>query len=150
MWKNKNKKGMVRSRFARAFQIRGKIFRPKSAKLSGASQIKLFCRCLIYAWNRVFGNISWWVANWAMKLISILSLCLNIVSKKIALIGNDDFYANLVWVSWCFWVFTNISARSSREKKRKKKEKVFFFDCAVVCQGQGFQFASPNSLKQWR
>ena len=40
--KNKNEKGMVRSTFARAFQIRGENFDPKSAKLSGASQIKRF------------------------------------------------------------------------------------------------------------
>ena len=64
---------------------------------------------------------------------------------NLTLIGNDDFYMNLVWISWCFWVFADISARSSR-----KKTHILFFICVVLCQGQRFHFSSPNSLKRWR
>ena len=31
------------------------------------------------------------------------------------LIGNEDFYTNLVWKTWCFWVFADISARSEKK-----------------------------------
>ena len=50
-------------------------------------------------------------------------------------IGNDDFYTNLVWKSWCFCVFADISARSSREKKNSEFFiYVFFCACAVLRQ----------------
>ena len=52
--KKQNEKGIVRSTFERAFQIRGENVSPKSAKLSGASQINRFFRnYLIYILNRV-------------------------------------------------------------------------------------------------
>ena len=58
------------------------------------------------------------VASWAMKLVSIISLCLQHCLDRIYLIGNDDFYTNLVSKSWYFGVFADISARSSRGKKK--------------------------------
>ena len=40
-------------------------------------------------------------------------LVFSVVSTKFhILIGNDDFYANFVYKSWCFWIFADISARS--------------------------------------
>ena len=53
--KKQNEKGIVRSTFERAFQIRGEnTFSPKGAKLSGASQINRFYRnYLIHILNRV-------------------------------------------------------------------------------------------------
>ena len=40
---------MVQNTFARAFQVRGEYFSPKSAKFSGASQMnRLFRNYLIY------------------------------------------------------------------------------------------------------
>ena len=57
----KNEKGIVGSTlFARAFQIRGENFSPVSAKLSGASQIKLaifrqlFFYCAVFVPGSVF------------------------------------------------------------------------------------------------
>ena len=41
------------------------------------------------------------------------------------LIGNDDFYTNLVWKSWYLRVFADISARSSRGGE-SKKDAIFY------------------------
>ena len=50
---------MVRNTFARALQMRGEIFRPKSEKIErGIADKPLFRDYLIYIRNRVFGNIS--------------------------------------------------------------------------------------------
>ena len=62
------------------------------------------------------------------------------------LIGNEDFYTNIVWKSCCFWVFADTSARSCRKKKTWNLLSIYFFcDCSMLRQGQRFQFSSPNS-----
>ena len=61
-----------------------------------------------------------WVANWAMKLISMFSFVSSgLPPPNLTLIGNDDFFTNLVG-SWCFRVVADISARLNRKKKKKK------------------------------
>ena len=49
--------------------------------------------------------------------IDVLRVSSALSPPNFTLIGNDDFYANLVWKSWCFWVFASISARSSKKLK---------------------------------
>ena len=66
------------------------------------------------------------------------------------LIEKDNFYTNFVSKSWRFGVFADISARSSRKKKLIIFHIRFYSACAVLCQGQCFQFSSPNSQKRWR
>ena len=39
----------------------------------------IFRNYLSYVWVFVFGHISWWVANWVMKLISVFSLGLQLL-----------------------------------------------------------------------
>ena len=79
LWKKKEKRPTF-SFFARAVQLRGLIFRSKNVKFSGASQKCHFPHFLskkldLYMESN-FGNISWWVANWAMKLLSMFFLSL--------------------------------------------------------------------------
>ena len=67
------------------------------------------------------------------------------------LIGKDDIYTNLLWKIWCF-EFSRISRRD-RVGKEKKKNDIFhilFCEGAMLCQGQGFHFSSPNSKQRWR
>ena len=73
---------------------------------------------LCHVWKPCFGDISWWVANWALSLISIFSysLQLNVSPQIFALIENDDFLTWFTFENWCFWVFAHISSRSSRSR----------------------------------
>ena len=64
------------------------------------------------------------------------SCVFSIVSTKFTLIGNDDIYTNLVWKSWCFQVFADISATSNRGKKQHtyvENFKTVFFPHAQCC-----------------
>ena len=54
-------------------------------------------------------------------------------SPNFTLIENDNFYTNLVWVSWCFWVFAGISVRSSRKKKARNFSYTFFLVVPYYC-----------------
>ena len=62
-------------------------------------------------------------------------------------IGNDDFYTNLVWKSWCFLVFADISARSSRKKNPRIFHILFFVNvqCCVRVSASNFQVLTCNS-----
>ena len=97
--KNKNEKVMVRSTFARAFQVCGEKFSTKSAKLSGILQI-----------NRLFGT-TWFIYRaefWKYILmdgelggetyIDVLLVSSALSPPNFTLIGNDDFLSNLVWI----------------------------------------------------
>ena len=85
-----------------------------------------------------FGHTCWWVTNWAMQLISIVSLCL-----------EDDLHKNSPWSGtrifgalmrmwgenvikkWIFWVLLDVSTRSSRILKMFVDFRIHY-DCARV------------------
>ena len=81
-----------------------------------------------------FGNISWWVANWAMKLMPVFLLCLSHCPRQFfTLIVNTDIYTNSVWKSWNFWVFSRISRRDRvGENKSWEFSHTFFGMCSVA------------------
>ena len=65
-----------------------------------------------------FGNISWWVANWATRLTPIFSLSLqHCLHQNFILIENDNIYTKLVSKSWCFG-FSPISRRDRVGEKK--------------------------------
>ena len=63
------------------------------------------------------------------------------------LIGNDDFYTNLVWKKLVLLSFRGYLGEIESEKAKPWKFSYIFFcnACAVLCQGQRFQFSSPDS-----
>ena len=69
------------------------------------------------------------------------------LSPNFSLIGNDYFYTNLVWKSWCFLVFADISARSSRKKNPRIFHILFFVNvqCCVRVSASNFQVLTCNS-----
>ena len=53
----------------------------------------LITSCSMFG-NRFLSHISWWMTNWAVQLISIVSLCLQDRPHQISvLIENDDFFS---------------------------------------------------------
>ena len=48
--------------------------------------------------------------------IDVLLVSSALPPPNFILIGSDGFYTNLLWKSWCFGVFADISARASRKK----------------------------------
>ena len=153
VWKNKNAKGIVRSTFVRAFQMSGENFSPKSAKVSGASQINRFSgNYLLYITNSILGIVSWWVVNWTMKIISMFFLCPQHCLHQISLWSETTILLRIWRRLVGAFEFSRISRRDRLWEEKKMLDFLvqFWFYCAVLCQGQCFQFSSPNSLKRWR
>ena len=91
-----------------------------------SSQINRFFRnYLIYIWNTVL-VISLDDELGDQTYVDVLIVSSELSPPKFTLIGNDDFLKNLAWISWCFWVFADISARSSRKKKTRIIHTRFF------------------------
>ena len=96
-----------------------------------------------------FGHIPWWVANWAMKLKQCSPGVFSIVSAKFHIDWNGDFQTNLVWNSWCFGVFADISARSSRKKTQSIIYIYIYYilhvQCCVRVSASNFQVLTRKS-----
>ena len=96
-----------------------------------------------------FGNISWWVTNRAVQLISIVSLCL-----------QDCIHQFLPWLgATIFGAIIQIVGQKCRQKMVMwsflgylGRDRVGFSTCldrfepsyALLCHGQCFQFSGPN------
>ena len=151
--KKQQRKRMVRNTFARAFQRGCDTFSPKRAKLSGASQINRFSgNYLLYITNSILGIVSWWVVNWTMKIISMFFLCPQHCLHQISLWSETTILLRIWRRLVGAFEFSRISRRDRLWEEKKMLDFLvqFWFYCAVLCQGQCFQFSSPNSLKRWR
>ena len=77
--KNKKQRGQAASIFARMYGRfeHGLKFQSKMIKIGrGIAVMPVLSLLLDSSIESSFGHISWWVANWAMKLISAFLLCL--------------------------------------------------------------------------
>ena len=90
-----------------------------------------------------------------MKLISMFSLCLqHCLHQNSPWSETTFFFTNLVWISWCFWMFADISARDrvGKVKAFGKKKTCFwytFFSIVQFCvriSASNFQFPSPKAI----
>ena len=79
------------------------------------------------------------------NFIDVLLLVSSALSPpNFTLIGNDDFFTNLVWKSWRFWVFADTYLGQIESEKNKQTKKTqycsytstFFSACAVLCPGR--------------
>ena len=83
--------------------------------------------------------------------IDVLLVASALSPPKITLIGNDDFLFEFSVDRWVFLSFRGyLGEIESGKKKAQNFSYTFFFQCSVLCQGQCFQFSSPNSLERWR
>ena len=150
--KNKNEKVMVRSTFARAFQVCGEKFSTKSAKLSGILQI-----------NRLFGT-TWFIYRaefWKYILmdgelggetyIDVLLVSSALSPPISTLIGIDDFYTNLVWKKLVFLSFRGyLGEIESKKKKSLEFFLLYFFFILQFCVGVSAPIFQVLIRKRWR
>ena len=144
----------MRSKYEVKFQMEN-----HKKKLSGASQKCHFSLSLSYHLTCNIGIEFWQYLLIGGELGSETYIDALLVSSALSppiftLIGNDDFYTNLVWKSWCFVLLRFRRCLGEIESGGKSftwdNFLILFFACAVLCQGQCFQFSSPKSQKRWR
>ena len=100
----------------------------------------------IWDWILVISLDGWWIGQWNLYRCS--SRVFSIVSTKFHLDRERRFYTNLVWKSWCFWVFADISARSESENKTLECFVYLFFgnvQCCVRVSASNFQVLTRES-----
>ena len=107
---------------------------------------------LICIWNRflVVSLDSWRIGPWNYSpcVFSIVSTKFHLDRKRWFI--YEFSVDKLVFLSFRGYLGEIESGEKNERKKNSDFFTLFSFDCAVVCQGQCFQFSSPNSLKRWR
>ena len=138
--KKPRKRNVSENIFARVFQIHTWWkFQFEKCKIERGIADKPFFSYLLdlyMEYQVVFLVISldgWRVGQWNLYRWS--PCVFSIVSTKFTLIGNDYFFTNLVWRSWCFRIFADISSRSSRKKQNLWIFVHFFFSIEKFCVG---------------
>ena len=139
---------------AHAVPIRGKRFRSSSQNWAGhRSNATCSRHYLANEWEPFFGGISWWATNWAVQLISIVSLCVQDYPHQVSPWSKTRIVRAVTRI-----VCRNVGAKIAIFEFSwiSPRDRGIFSKCLnlhtcihfALCQGQCFQFSS-HSLQRF-